>query len=152
MVPAFDRREPLGVFFALGEFLVSSSCPSSAKALRPSRSIIENIRYGVSAILDPWRHRHPTPLIINSGYRDEALNAAIGGSPGSDHIRGCAVDLDIPSTIDPLGFFLSFSELGFPWRELRLYPKRRYLHLSWNAPGKPWERRPAIILEGGNFK
>ena len=33
------------------------------------------------------------PIIINSGYRSEAVNKAIGGVPGSNHLMGCAVDI-----------------------------------------------------------
>lgn len=33
------------------------------------------------------------PVIINSGYRSEAVNKAIGGVPGSNHLTGCAVDI-----------------------------------------------------------
>ena len=35
------------------------------------------------------------PLIINSGYRSEAVNKAIGGAKGSNHLTGCAVDLHV---------------------------------------------------------
>ena len=33
------------------------------------------------------------PIIINSGFRSEAVNKAIGGVPGSNHLTGCAVDI-----------------------------------------------------------
>ena len=33
------------------------------------------------------------PIHINSGYRSEAVNKAIGGVPGSNHLTGCAVDI-----------------------------------------------------------
>lgn len=32
-------------------------------------------------------------IIINSGFRSEAVNKAIGGLPGSNHLTGCAVDI-----------------------------------------------------------
>ena len=35
------------------------------------------------------------PLIINSGYRSEAVNKAIGGVKGSNHLTGCAVDIHV---------------------------------------------------------
>ena len=35
------------------------------------------------------------PLIINSGYRSEAVNKAIGGAKGSNHLTGCAVDIHV---------------------------------------------------------
>ena len=33
------------------------------------------------------------PLVINSGYRSPVVNKAVGGSPTSNHLTGCAVDI-----------------------------------------------------------
>ena len=33
------------------------------------------------------------PFIINSGFRSEAVNKAVGGVPNSNHLTGCAVDI-----------------------------------------------------------
>ena len=35
------------------------------------------------------------PIIINSGFRSEAVNKAIGGVAGSNHLTGCAVDIHV---------------------------------------------------------
>ena len=35
------------------------------------------------------------PIIINSGYRSEAVNKAVGGVAGSNHLTGCAVDIHV---------------------------------------------------------
>ena len=37
------------------------------------------------------------PLHVNSGYRCPELNAAVGGSPNSYHMLGCAADFDPPA-------------------------------------------------------
>ena len=36
-----------------------------------------------------------TPIIINSGYRSEAVNKAVGGAKGSNRLTGCAVDIRV---------------------------------------------------------
>ena len=36
-----------------------------------------------------------TPIIINSGYRSSELNKKVGGSPTSNHLTGCAVDIRV---------------------------------------------------------
>lgn len=36
------------------------------------------------------------PIIINSGFRSEAVNDAVGSSNKSDHRRGCAADIRVP--------------------------------------------------------
>ena len=33
------------------------------------------------------------PIVINSGYRSPELNKKVGGSPTSNHLTGCAVDI-----------------------------------------------------------
>jgi hypothetical protein len=36
------------------------------------------------------------PIIINRGFRSEAVNNAVGSSNKSDHRRGCAADIRVP--------------------------------------------------------
>ncbi len=38
---------------------------------------------------------HEEPIIINSGYRSEAVNKAVGGVKGSNHLTGCAADIRV---------------------------------------------------------
>ena len=35
------------------------------------------------------------PIVINSGYRSHQLNKKVGGSPTSNHLTGCAVDIRV---------------------------------------------------------
>ena len=35
------------------------------------------------------------PIIITSGYRSPELNKKVGGSPTSNHLTGCAVDIRV---------------------------------------------------------
>ena len=45
-----------------------------------------------------WNKRYGEgndPIIINSGYRSEAVNKAVGGVTGSNHLTGCAVDIHV---------------------------------------------------------
>ncbi|MDP9902602.1 D-Ala-D-Ala carboxypeptidase family metallohydrolase [Variovorax ginsengisoli] len=43
----------------------------------------------------------PVPIIVTSGYRSPALNAAIGSDPKSDHPRAMAVDFKAPALGTP---------------------------------------------------
>ena len=45
-----------------------------------------------------WNKRYgegDDPIYINSGYRSEAVNKAVGGMKGSNHLTGCAVDIRV---------------------------------------------------------
>ena len=35
------------------------------------------------------------PIVINSGFRSEAVNKAVGGSATSNHLTGCAADIRV---------------------------------------------------------
>ena len=39
--------------------------------------------------------RDDKPIIINSGYRSPEVNRLVGGSPTSNHLTGCAVDIRV---------------------------------------------------------
>jgi len=43
------------------------------------------------------REEFGRPIIINSGYRCERRNAAVGGSPLSAHLFGLALDMEVGS-------------------------------------------------------
>jgi|AACY02.2.fsa_nt_gi Uncharacterized protein conserved in bacteria len=50
----------------------------------------------VRDVLDPLRMALDTPVHVTSGYRTAELNAAIGGSSTSQHMRGQAADIRVP--------------------------------------------------------
>ena len=57
--------------------------------------IISNIRNLCERVLEPLRAFTGCPIIINSGYRCPRLNAAVGGSKRSQHMKGEACDIRI---------------------------------------------------------
>lgn len=56
-------------------------------------SVRDNITSLVANILDPARDQLGAPIIVTSGYRCPAHNAAVGGVPNSQHLRGEAADI-----------------------------------------------------------
>ena len=59
----------------------------------PSQEVINNLRYLCVGCLQPLRDKLGKPIQITSGYRCPELNAAIGGSRTSQHMRGEAADI-----------------------------------------------------------
>ena len=52
---------------------------------------LEHLRAQYNLLYSDGSH----PIIINSGYRSEAVNKKVGGSPTSNHLTGCAVDIKV---------------------------------------------------------
>ena len=57
--------------------------------------IIANIKNLCEHVLEPLRAYSNCPILINSGYRCPQLNAAVGGSRRSQHMKGEACDIRI---------------------------------------------------------
>ncbi len=52
-------------------------------------------------ILDEFRERFGHPVVLNSTYRSEAYNQAVGGKPGSQHKKFRAADFRVPEAGTP---------------------------------------------------
>ena len=59
----------------------------------PNATIAKRLEDVVVNVLQPLRDLWGQPIIISSGYRCPALNAAVGGSSSSQHRLGEAVDI-----------------------------------------------------------
>jgi hypothetical protein len=54
------------------------------------------------------------PIMVNSGFRSEAVNNSVGSSNKSDHRRGCAADIRVPGmTPDEVTRAIIASDLGY---------------------------------------
>ena len=89
----------LSPHFTLGEL-----CKTSAKTADgniPSHVHIENLKRlcgWLEMLRSEWNKRYgegDDPIVINSGYRSEAVNKAVGGVKGSNHLTGCAADIRV---------------------------------------------------------
>ena len=54
----------------------------------------ENLIMLCTLILEPLRSAIGEPLIINSGFRNAAVNAGVGGVKSSHHLLGLAADIN----------------------------------------------------------
>ena len=88
-----NRQERLSQHFTLGELTKTNVKKENV----PNEAQVENLKR-VCGWLEKLRGRispTPTPIIINSGYRSEAVNKAVGGATNSNHLTGCAVDIHV---------------------------------------------------------
>lgn len=80
-------------------------------------------------------------LILNSGFRSEALNKAVGGSETSDHKLGLACDVVCGT---PEELFNRIKSLNLPYKQLIKYPTKGFCHVSLDLNDTP--RRQDLIL------
>ena len=65
----------------------------------PNEAQVENLKRvcrWLERLRKRWNDKYgdgDDPIIINSGFRSEAVNKAVGGVPTSNHLTGCAVDI-----------------------------------------------------------
>ena len=80
-------------YFTLKELLQSETATEKGIDNTPTFEIVDHLKELTEKILDPLRDAWGAPLVINSGYRCDALNKAVGGSKTSAHLTGYAADI-----------------------------------------------------------
>ena len=102
-----NKQAKLSEHFNLGEMIKTNAkgldnTPPHAAVLNLKNlceNWLEDLRYSYNLLycLQPGEDyessKNVEPLIINSGFRSEDVNKAIGGVSGSNHLTGCAVDI-----------------------------------------------------------
>ena len=84
--------------FRLSEFSRSQAADSHGINNSVPEELIPNLKNLCEQVLEPLRQHVGVPVIISSGYRCPALNQAVGGVPNSQHLKGEAADIVLPST------------------------------------------------------
>jgi zinc D-Ala-D-Ala carboxypeptidase len=115
-----------------------------------SPAVFENIpRTAVK--LEKVRALLDCPIVINSWYRSDELNAAVGGVRNSDHLTGCAVDFIAPKFGTPTQIAMTIREnaalIGFK----QLILEHTWVHISFPIPGVAPKLEVLSLLEGGRY-
>lgn len=80
-------------YFTLGELCYSKTAEKNNINNIPNLEVIKNLNKLIDNVLSPLREKYKKPILINSGYRCEALNKLVGGVKNSQHLTGCAADI-----------------------------------------------------------
>jgi len=93
--------------------------------MKVSSEVIMNAIALVEHVLDPAREKLGKPVKVNSGYRCELKNKAVGGESNSQHLVGEAADI---SCSDNAKLASILVEQG-NYDQIILYPT--FIHVSW---------------------
>lgn len=94
----------------------------------PSDIEVERLRLLCNKVLQPLRDIYGSPIIVNSGYRSQQVNKAVGGVPSSQHCRGEASDITAGSRERNRRLFEILKTMEFD--QLISYDYR-FLHVSY---------------------
>lgn len=81
--------------FSYDELIASSTAKRLGLDNTPSEEEKEKLRQLAEDILQPIRDAWKSPIIVNSAFRSEAVNKAVGGVKNSQHRLGEAADITI---------------------------------------------------------
>ena len=142
-------------------FTLAEMCKTSAKTADgniPSRVHIENLKRlcgWLEMLRSEWNKRYgegDDPIVINSGYRSEAVNKAVGGVKGSNHLTGCAADIHVAGMEQALRYAVILLDISDESQEdfdellLERSPKGSYwLHFAVRPPSQENRRKIRFI-------
>jgi zinc D-Ala-D-Ala carboxypeptidase len=94
--------EMLSEHFSLAEFTYSQTASRAGIDNTPTKEAYVNLQ-ALAEIMEAVRALcGDSPVTITSGYRNEKVNALVGGSTNSAHISGLACDFIVPAYGTPL--------------------------------------------------
>lgn len=94
----------------------------------------DSIKALVLKVLQPLRDLWGGELQINSGYRCERLNKAVGGVPTSQHTKGEAADINAANPYELAKLIRETPEIWKEVDQVILYPT--FVHVSHKLAGQ----------------
>ena len=137
----------LSTHFSLEEACASQTADRLGVENEPTPVILENMRqtaYGMELVRKELGDK---PILISSWYRSPYVNQMVGGSKGSDHQFGYAVDFICPSfgTVDEVVRRLVESAIDFDQviKEFASSKTGGWCHISFS----PRNRKQALVID-----
>lgn len=122
-------------YFSIAELSRSDTAKQYRIDNEPPLQAIINMTSLIDEVLDPIREKWGKPIYVNSGYRCEALNKAVGGVSTSQHCRGEASDITAGSVELNKSLFNMIYNMktfeGFIFDQLIDESDYKWIHISY---------------------
>jgi uncharacterized protein YcbK (DUF882 family) len=130
---------------------------SSGHPNQPGTTELAALTQLCTELLEPLRVLWCGPIKINSGFRSQAVNQAIGGAKGSQHLKGEAADVVPPIPAEEAMKRLNSAvQAGqFPGLGQAIVYRSGFLHISIDrnrAPRRQFLRSDAAGGSGGPYR
>lgn len=129
--------------FSLAELTASSTAQRLGLDNTPTPEALQRLTL-TAAMLERVRSHLGVPVIVTSGYRSRAVNAAVGGVTSSDHAIGSAADIVAPKFGAPYAVARALAPhigaLGIGQIIYESVSGKQWVHLSIRTPDKPINR------------
>lgn len=119
-------------YFTLYELCKSDTAKKQNIDNFPTWEVVDNLKRIVEEILDPLREWYGRPINVNSAYRSQKLNKAVGGVNNSFHLNGCGIDIDTNSTEENKKLF-EYIKNNLPFTELGWEGNGSWIHVGYNG-------------------
>ena len=118
-------------YFTIEEMIKSSTATAKRIDNTPNQTVIDSLTKLIEAVLDPLREWYGKPIRVNSGYRCEALNKAVGSkAKNSQHLYGEAADITVGSKTENEKLF-NYIKDNLPFDQLINESDFSWVHVSY---------------------
>jgi hypothetical protein len=132
--------------FTLDDLTRSQTASRKGIDNTPPQQAIDSLNLLCSTLLEPARALLGVPISVDSGFRSEALNEAVGGAKSSAHLDGRAADL-VPQGMALQAAFDILRKSNLPYDQV-IFECHAWIHLAIARPGET-PRRMALTAAGG---
>lgn len=124
----------LSTHFTLAEFEASQTAARLGLDNRVPPELMGDLIYTARALEVVRTALGKHPVIVTSGYRSPEVNAAVGGSPTSQHMKGQAADIIVPGCGRPIEVCRRILEAGIVFDQL-INEFSAWTHISFVPSG-----------------
>jgi|TARA_R110000803_G_scaffold72172_1_gene135726 hypothetical protein len=143
----------------LSEHFTLTECCRSETAMRKgidnnaTGEELENLKRVLENVIEPVRVHYGVPFTLNSGYRCQELNTAIGSNSNSQHCKGQAIDFEIPSIDNDEVARWVMDNLDYDQLILEFYdgidPNSGWIHVSYVSAEE--NRNESLVYDGKHY-